>query len=407
MSLDLDVIPKIFRENQDFASQVVSLIHKYAEELKSKFGDEPIKIMNFCGTHEWTITHYGLRSLMPPNVELIAGPGCPVCVTPSSLIEEAIKLSRDGIIVYTYGDGFRLPTTQVRSGYVRSLKEAKALGADVRVVYSFLDAVKDAREHGKPSVFLGIGFETTSPSYSLLIKEGKVPANLAFMSAIRLTPPAQKFTIKLHTERGLLPIRGVIAPGHVSAVVGAKSWAFLPRDFNLPTVVSGFEPIDVLLSVLEILKMLKNGEAKLVNEYKRLVSWEGNVYAQQANKEVFEEEMSVWRGIGYIPRSGLRLKEAFKRIDAYEQYGVKPPSAESAVLTNATVKLNSDVPPGCRCGEVTVGIAKPTDCPMFMKTCTPDRPWGPCMASSEGTCRVWATSGIMKKVMSSMKQGGA
>lgn len=374
--------------SERIASLAVRLIEELVARLESS-GALPLKVMNFCGTHEWTTVRYGIRSLLPPGVELVAGPGCPVCVTPGEVIGQAVKLALEGVRVYTFGDSFRAPSTSPRSP--RSLAEARAMGADVRVVYSFYDAVLDAKRDPRESVFLGIGFETTAPSYAIPLYEGKVPQNLKLLSALRLTPPVMRYTVKLYKERGLLPIRGVVAPGHVSAVVGASAWLFLPREFGIATAVAGFEGVDLLVAVSEIVRMVAEGRPGLYVEYRRVVRWDGNPVAKRYVAEVFEEVDSAWRGIGYIPKSGLVLRERYRRFDAYEEYGLKPPGPEGYVLTTATG--GPDLPPGCRCGEVVLGIAKPTQCPMFMRACTPSRPYGPCMVSQEGTCYIWARYG--------------
>lgn len=388
--LDAAAIREAFRENTELALRLKDAIWRLAEQI-----GEHVKIMNFCGTHEWTVTHYGLRSLMPPNVELVAGPGCPVCVTPSYYVEVAVKLALEGVRVYTYGDVYRLPAVKPKDG-ARSLADAKAAGGDVKIVYSFLDAVKDAKESGKDSVFLGIGFETVAPSYALLFKEGEVPGNLKFLSTVKLTPPAAKYAIKLNVERGLLPLKGVVAPGHVSTVIGAVEWSFLPRDFGLATVIAGFEPIDVLAAVAQILQMVKEGRPAVKIEYRRVVKWDGNVYAKQLMREVFEAVYSAWRGIGFIPRSGLKLREEYaKRYDALEHFDIPDLTPREYVFTHAHygAPWEYDLPPGCRCGEVVVGVAKPTDCPLFLKACTPAKPVGPCMVSLEAACNIWARHG--------------
>jgi len=386
-----EIMQRAFRDNQEAAKTLIKLIKKDVMELV-RLSDEPIKIMTFCGTHEWTITYHGLRYLLPPEVELIAGPGCPVCVTPATYVEELVKLAMDGVIVYTYGDGYRLPTSKVGGGRIRSLQDARALGADIRVVYSFLDAVRDAKKHNRDAVFFGIGFETITPSYSGLFKEMRVPRNLSFLSAVKLTPPAMKYVIKLYKERGILPLSGVIAPGHVSAIIGAKEWMFLPTQFGLPTVIAGFEPIDILYAIAKLIRMKREKKPGVINEYRRLVRWEGNIVAKNVNNTVFQEFMSGWRGIGFIPRSGYRLKEPVAKLfDAVEVFGLREARPEDYVLTQASDDpIRRDIPPGCRCGEVVLGIAKPTDCPLFMRSCTPNKPFGPCMVSAEGTCRVWA-----------------
>jgi hydrogenase expression/formation protein HypD len=398
----LRVIEDAFRNNRELASSLVRIIEKYAGKIdKEQLGDSaPIKIMHFCGTHEWTITHYGLRSLLPQNVELVAGPGCPVCVVPSNYIDLSVKLSLEGCVVYTYGDALRLPSTKPKS-QARSLLDAKALGGEVKVVYSFLDAVRDAKTHSRDSVFLGIGFETVLPMYGFLFHKKEVPTNLKFLSLVRLTPPAMKYTIKLYRERGLLPIMGVIAPGHVSTVIGGEEWRFLPMNFNLPTVVAGFEPIDVLMAIASILKMINDKKPDLEIEYKRLVKTDGNPQVRRVIEEVFQPVYAAWRGIGMIARSGLKLRPEFgQAYDAFEYFGIKDVSPSEYVMTHAHFgdAGSYDIPPNCRCGEVVLGISKPTDCPLFMKSCTPESPWGPCMVSSEGTCNVWAKYGQMEKI---------
>jgi hydrogenase expression/formation protein HypD len=390
-----DVLKQIFRQNLPLALDLKKTIWKYANTIKEREKCDSIKIMNFCGTHEWTTTYYGLRNLLPPFLDLVAGPGCPVCVTPAYYVDVVMKLASKGVRIYTYGDSLRLRS--VRSSYPSNLEEARANGGDVKVVYSFLDAAKDSAD-GKESVFLGIGFETTAPSYALVIKEGMVPENLKFLSTVRLTPPAMEYTIKFYQERGLLPIKGVIAPGHVSTITGAVEWEFLPREHGLPTVVAGFEPIDVLMAVAQILLMLKNNKAAIKIEYKRLVNWNGNTYAKGLIEKVFKKTRAAWRGIGFIPQSGLKLKgKFFKKYDALAHFGMPD-------LTPKEWK--HDLPHKCRCGEVVVGIAKPIDCPLFMKDCSPTKPWGPCMVSFEGTCNVWARYGGRSSVLPEGRAGG-
>ncbi|MEM4212041.1 MAG: hydrogenase formation protein HypD [Nitrososphaerota archaeon] len=400
MQPELRTVQDIFRSNRELASSLIGIIKKYAEKImKKQFENNSlIKIMHFCGTHEWAITHYGLRSLLPRCIELVAGPGCPVCVVPSNYIDMSIKLALEGYTIYTYGDALRLPSSRPKTP-ARSLYEAKSLGADVKVVYSFFDAIKDAKTHKKESIFLGIGFETILPIYGFFFYKGEVPTNLKFMSLVRLTPPAMKFTVKLYKERGLLPIMGVIAPGHVSAVIGGYEWRFLPENFGLPTVVTGFEPIDILMAIATILKMIDNQKPRLEIEYKRLVKPNGNSYVKKMVNEVFQPTYAAWRGIGMIARSGLMFREDFRKIyDAFEYFGIPDASPSEYVMTHAHFGEPGkyDLPPNCRCGEVVLGISKPTDCPLFMKSCTPETPWGPCMVSIEGTCNVWAKHGDIK-----------
>lgn len=378
-----EAIQKVFRMNTGVAKTLIRSIASSCDSLAKEVGGS-IKIMNFCGTHEWTTTYYGLRSLVPRVLELIAGPGCPVCITPATYVEELIKLSLEGIRVYTFGDAFKLPTTSVKEP--NNLSQAQALGGDVKVVYSFLDAVRDAKAVGKDSIFFGIGFETTAPSYALPIRDGSVPGNLKLLSALRLTPPVMRYTVELYRRKGLLPIRGVIAPGHVSSIVGGIAWDFLPKEFGIPTVVTGFEPIDILVAVDEILKMLINNKPSVVIEYRRLVRWGGNMMAKKAIMDVFEVCDAAWRGIGLVPMSGLELKDTYSRYDATKEFGLRKPEISSDIHV-------AELLPGCRCSEVVLGITKPVECPLFMKKCLPETPYGPCMVSSEGTCRIWASYG--------------
>lgn len=379
-----DKIEKAFRENRELVKAVIKKINEYSKVLESVYGkDFRFKIMNFCGTHEWTVTHFGIRSLVPKNIELVAGPGCPVCVTPSHFIEEAIKLALDGITVYTYGDTYRLRALNSVRGY-RSLSEVRGEGT-VKLVTSLVDAIKDAGKTNRESVFIGIGFETVAPGYASAILKGLVPENLKIMSLVKLTPPAMFYSLEILREKPTEPpVMGVIAPGHVSTVTGAKAWSVVSENYGIPVVVSGFEPVDVLLSILEILKQLVKGEAKTVIEYKRAVTWHGDLRAQRIVAKVFRVVDDAWRGIGFLPKSGLRLREEYRRYDAFEELGVKEIKPS---------EWGYDLPPGCRCAEVTLGKAKPTDCPLFMRVCTPDKPYGPCMVSLEGACAIWARFG--------------
>ena len=356
-----------------FYKEVVKAIRELASKAVKRIGTS-IKIMDFCGTHEWTITYYGLRSLMPEGVELIAGPGCPVCITPGHYVDALIKLSLEGLNVMTYGDSYMLPG---RVGtYPRNLAEAKALGGSVTVVYSFYDALRIARERrGNEHVFFAVGFETTMPAVADPITAGAVPENLRILCAHRFTVPVVKYLLEKVRE---VPIKGVIAPGHVSAIIGSEPWRFLPEDYGIPAVVSGFEPLDVLLTILEVIKQIYEGKPRLVNEYRRVVRRYGNEKALKAINEAFDIVDSYWRGIGVVERSGAVIRERYSKLDAEREYGIK---------VNADF---TDVLPGCRCGDVVLGKAKPTDCPLFMKACTPEHPYGPCMVSSEGTCRIWA-----------------
>jgi len=380
----IEELERTFRGSEELARRLSRVIHERFNQARKVLGLDSIKIMNFCGTHEWTIVHFGLRSLMPKGLELVAGPGCPVCVTPSKYIEDAIRLSLDGIRVYTYGDTYKLRTINEVRG-VTSLEEAKAMGGDVKLVLNILEAIKDSRNDGKEAVFLGIGFETAAPAYAQAVLSGKMPDNLKLLSLAKLTPPAMFYAMDILREKPPEPpVMGVIAPGHVSTITGAKAWEPVAENYSVPVVVSGFEPLDVLLSIAEILRQIISREAKVKIEYTRAVTWSGDLKAQAMIHKVFETVDDAWRGIGFFPLSGLRLRDSFARMDAFKQFGIKEIRPE---------EWRKDTPPGCRCAEVTLGKAKPTDCPMFLKKCTPEKPYGPCMVSLEGTCAVWARFG--------------
>jgi len=364
-------IIRMFRESE-LLREAVKKIHKLAPLALRKIDGDKIKIMHVCGTHEHTITYYGLRSLMPENLELIAGPGCPVCIAPTKVIDESIELALNyEVTLLTYGDMYKVPGTSM------SLAEARSLGGDIRIVYGFLDALRIAKRNPKRThVFLAVGFETTQPTVASHIVLGTVPSNLKILVAYRLTVPAVHYVL----NQPDIPLNGIIAPGHVTAITGAKAWKFLPEEYELPAVVAGFEPLDVILAVLEILRQIVEGKPRIFNEYSRVDSWEGNIIAQKYVKEAFDVVDAHWRGIGVLPKSGLELKDSYRNFDVHSEYDVKVPKS-------------IDLPPGCRCGDVTLGKAVPTDCPFFMKTCTPNTPYGPCMVSSEGTCAVWAKFG--------------
>jgi len=338
---------------------------------------ETVKFCHVCGTHEWTIAHYGLRSFLPRNVEVIAGPGCPVCIVPAAEIDEAVQLAQKGVAITCFGDVLRVPGSHI------SLLEAKAEGADLRIVYSVSDAVKMAKhEKDKEFAFFAVGFETTAPSTGAEALETP-PKNFSFLVSHRLIPPAMELLLGV----GDLNISGFIAPGHVSAIIGMKPYELFPRVYRMPTVVAGFEPIDVLMGIYMLLKQCAKGEARLENEYSRVVKWEGNPRALEIMNKAFTVTGGNWRGIGRLPDSALKLREEFADLDAREKFGVH-------------IEQGRDILLGCECHLVIIGKIKPDECPMFMKACTPAKPIGACMVSSEGTCRVWAKTAAAQKIVS-------
>jgi hydrogenase expression/formation protein HypD len=344
------------------------LAKRIAEKIRDLAPEQgTVKICHVCGTHEWTITHFGIRSLLPANVEVIAGPGCPVCIVPASEIDEAVEIALKGVVTTCFGDLLRVPGSKM------SLLDAKAEGADVRVVYSVGDAVKMAKNQlGKEFVFFAVGFETTSPSTAVEILN-KPPKNMSFLVSHRVIPPA----MKLLCEMKDLNLNGFVAPGHVSTIIGLKPYEIFPETYGMPTVIAGFEPLDLLFAVYMILKQLKRGKPALENEYVRVVHWEGNVKAQELMQKAFTVEDGKWRGLGSIPLSKHSLRQEYADYDAHTKYGVR-------------VEHGVDTQHGCRCHLVVIGKIRPFECPLFMKACTPEKPVGACMVSTEGTCRIWA-----------------
>ncbi len=310
---------------------------------------------------------------MPEGVDVIAGPGCPVCVTPAADIDSVIKLALEGVVITTFGDIFRVP------GSNGSLMDAKAEGGDVRVVYSISDAVEMARkEPNKEFVFLAIGFETTAPSTAVEVLRG-APENLSFLISHRLIPPAMELMLGVGDVR----FDGFIAPGHVSTIIGLKAYEVFPKAYGMPVVVAGFEPLDVLVGIYMVLRQVRERRPRLENEYKRAVTWDGNVRAQELMAKAFSVVDGFWRGLGKLPRSALDLREEFSKWDARRRYGLKP-------------QRGRDLLPGCQCHLIIIGKIKPIECPLFLRACRPDSPKGPCMVSFEGTCRIWAKHALME-----------
>ena len=321
------------------------------------------KIMHVCGTHEDTITRYGIRSLLPENVEVISGPGCPVCVTTGREIDEAIALADKGLTVTTFGDMLKVP------GSENSLEGVKAKGGDVRVVYSITDATRIAAENPDTDVVhIAIGFETTAPSTAAELKTA--PGNFSVLCCHRTIPNAMDLLL----SSGDVKVNGFIDPGHVSAIIGLGPYRPLTEKFNVPQVIAGFEPLDVLFGILLILEMMENGKAEVKNEYSRVVKDEGNPRALEIMNEVFQPCDVRWRGFPIIPGSGLELKEEFSQYDARKKFNIK-------------VEDRGE-PAGCRCGDILKGLIRPDECPIFGKGCAPDKPVGPCMVSSEGACAI-------------------
>ncbi len=334
-----------------------------------RFDSLKVNLMEVCGTHTMVIFKQGLKGMLPKNVNLLSGPGCPVCVTSQEDIDKAIELAKDrNVIIATFGDMVRVPGTN------SSLEKERGNGADVRIIYSPSEALRIARENpAKKVVFLAIGFETTSPliAASLLDVQKEKIGNFYIFSSHKLIPPAMEALLESKEVR----IDGFICPGHVSVTIGSNAYKFIAQKYNVPCVIGGFEPLDVLQSIYVLLKQIKEKRTKVEIEYFRAVHPQGNRIAQELISEVFEVTDVRWRGLGIIPKSGLRLKREFSEFDAEREFRPK-------------VKKSKENP-DCACGEVLRGVKKPTQCKLYKKVCNPEEPYGPCMVSSEGTCAAY------------------
>lgn len=329
----------------------------------------PVRLMEFCGGHTVAIMRNGIRQLLPSTVQLLSGPGCPVCVTANADIDTAIAIaSLPDVIVTTFGDMMKVP------GSYSSLQKARADGADVRVVYSTQDALQIARENPERKiVFIGIGFETTAPTIAAAVLQARKERleNFFVLCLLKLCPPVMKALLDL----GEIKLDGIICPGHVSAIIGSSPYYFIPRDYGVACVISGFEPLDILLSVAMLVEQIEEKRPRVEIAYRRGVKPEGNTKALQLIETVFEVGDANWRGIGVVSGSGLKFREEFEDFDAALRFQVDLPPVKEAK--------------GCLCGAILRGVKAPTDCQLFRRVCTPESPVGPCMVSSEGACAAY------------------
>lgn len=348
--------------NQEMAGEL-------AERIASNSQGRTITIMEVCGTHTMAIHRHGIPSLLPPNVRLISGPGCPVCVTSNEYIDKAIAYARHpDCILATFGDMLRVP------GSSTSLAKVRAEGGSVQFLYSPRDALKlAASTPGKNVVFFGIGFETTAPTIAATVLEAEEMGleNFFLIPAMKVIPE----TLKVLVSSTELKLDGFLLPGHLSVITGTGIYEFLAREHRLACAVSGFEALDILTSISMIVDQIKNNAPAVENQYSRVVKPEGNVKAQKILSSVFEVVESSWRGIGVIPASGLRLRESYRRFDAKARIPVSQEETRES--------------PGCICGMILRGLRKPPECPLYGKRCTPETPVGACMVSTEGTCAAY------------------
>jgi hydrogenase expression/formation protein HypD len=345
------------------------LVKKLADTLRYRKLRDEIRIMEVCGTHTAEFFKTGVKDIFPDKLILIDGPGCPVCVTPNSYLDRAIEIAKQySVILTTFGDMIKVPSSY------SSLAKEKADGMDIRIVYSPLDALQIAEENPlKEIVFLSVGFETTTPSEAIVILEAEKRGvkNFSILSCNKRTPPAVEALLNADEVK----IDGFILPGHVSAVIGREPWDFISKKFNKPGVIAGFEAHDLITGVLSLLDLIEKKDAKVINNYTIAVKENGNSTAVKIIDIVFERCPEVWRGLGELPDSGLKIREEFSAFDASKKFSVTlPPVKEHA---------------GCRCGDLLRGLIIPPECPMFDKVCSPENAIGPCMVSSEGPCAAY------------------
>ena len=353
--------------NPETIKALAKEIKKEAEKL-----EEPMRVMEICGGHTHTIMKYGIKQLMPENITFIHGPGCPVCVMPKERIDHAITLAnQENVILATLGDMIRVP------GSKSSLAKERAKGADIRPLHSTLDVLKIAKENpDKKIVFFAIGFETTTPMTAALMKRafGERIKNIYYHINHVLVPPPMRAIM----NDGEAKINAFIGPSHVSVIIGAKSYQFLVDEYKTPVVVAGFEPVDVMESILMLIKQKIKKEPKVEIQYKRATTYEGNILAQKMIDEFMEvRDTFRWRGLGDIPKSALKLKDEYAEFDAEK------------IWADILPKEHINDHKLCICGKILKGLANPTDCPVFAKACTPSNPLGSCMVSDEGACNAY------------------
>ncbi|MCW5667168.1 MAG: hydrogenase formation protein HypD [Piscinibacter sp.] len=342
--------------------------------------------MEFCGGHTHAISRYGIAELLPANLRMIHGPGCPVCVLPIGRIDQAIALALErGVMLCTYGDVMRVPASESLS-----LMRAKARGADIRMVYSAADALGLAKRHpDREVVFLAIGFETTTPPTALVIRQAAADdtPNFSVLCNHVLTPSAITHILESPEVRqyGTVPIDGFVGPAHVSIVIGAQPYEHFAAEYRKPVVIAGFEPLDVMQAILMLVRQVNQGRAEVENEFTRAVTREGNRAAQALVSQVFELRTSFeWRGLGEVPYSALKIRPAFERFDAEKRFGLACKSVPDHKQ--------------CECGAILRGVKKPTDCKLFGTVCTPENPMGSCMVSSEGACAAHYSYGRFRDI---------
>ena len=358
-------MPLEFRDPARAAALGLALARATAD-----IGRDRVSLMHVCGSHEQAIAKFGLRAAFPPALDVIMGPGCPVCITDQPEIDEAVALAAQGVRIATYGDMVRVP------GTAGSLADAQAAGAQVHVVYSVAQAVDLARASSAPLVFFATGFETTAVATAAVLLRG-VPANFFVLSAHKYIPPVMEIVAEMPGTR----VEGFLAAGHAATITGSAIFEPFVDRHRLPVVVAGFEPLDILAALVKLVELVGRREASVVNMFPRCVTREGNANAQRQLWDVFRPIGGRWRGIAHVPNGNLRLRDEWAAVDARKQFSIDTAS----LLRHAPSSLVRQ----CICGNIMAGIASPADCALLGGACVPDAPVGACMVSSEGTCRIW------------------
>jgi hydrogenase expression/formation protein HypD len=340
------------------------------QRVTGEIGRSPISVMHVCGSHEQAIARFGLRSTFPEELDVIMGPGCPVCITDLPEVDEAVALARSGVRIATYGDMLKVP------GSALSLGDAQAEGAHVDVVYSVAQAVELARQAQEEIVFFATGFETTAVATAAVI-QADPPANFSVLSAHKYIPPVMEIVAEMPQTR----VEGFLAAGHAATITGWGIFEAFVARHEIPVVVAGFEPLDILAGLVKLVELVRDGTPRVVNMFPRCVTREGNLQAQQRLWQVFRPVGGHWRGIAHVPNGNLRLRDEWSHRDARRRF----PIDVASLWEYAPPSLSQ----ACICGDIMAGIASPNDCELFGQSCLPDTPVGACMVSSEGTCKIW------------------
>lgn len=358
------------------------------DRLVERSDHAPVSLMHVCGSHEQAIAKFGLRASFPRNLQVIMGPGCPVCVTDVPEVDEAVALARQGIRVATYGDMVRVPGTS------QSLADAKADGARVDVIYSVTQAVELAKSVDEEVVFFASGFETTAVATAAVLLDDP-PDNFSVLSAHKYIPPVMEIVAEMPETK----IEGFLAAGHAATITGSAVFEKFVERHGLPVVIAGFEPLDVLAGLVKLVELINEKQPRVVNAFPRCVTREGNVNAQKLLWKAFRPTGGRWRGIAHVPNGNLRLRDELARYDARKRFSIDA----SSLWDHAPAKLVQQ----CQCGDIMAGIASPSDCALFGKECTPDNPVGACMVSAEGTCKIWHQYGGRPDLRRDDKRGAA